>query len=192
MNKVCHLDIDLGVLYTTEIFGSVYPCYCGNFPNKSSFPADFRMTSNVLPGRIIWVISFVWVHPRGFYFLATLSSFVTGILTHSLLKVFFPSEVLWVIFSLPLFFYPCEDKLNMLAIPILLFLFKFSFLHLLPDTQCELGPCMSPFWMIAAECGVCTLISWVPSWTCSSWYQQGPWMWGGEEAGSSCLPLGVT
>lgn len=149
MNKPCYPDIDPDILYTTEIFDSVCPCNCGNFPSKSSFPADFRVTSNFLPGRIIWVISFLWVHPKGSYFLATLSSFVTGILTHSLLKVFFPSEVLWVIFSLPLFFfYPCEDKLNMLAIPILPFLFKFSFLHLLPDTQCEPAPCMSPFWWL--------------------------------------------
>lgn len=191
MNKPCHLDIDPDILYTTEIFDSVCPCYCGNFPSKSSFPAGFRVTSNFLPGRIIWVISFLWVHPKGFYFLATLSSFVTGILTHSLLKVFFPSEVLWDIFSLPLFFffYPCEVKLNMLAIPILPFLFKFSFLHLLPDTQCELGPCMSPFWMVAAECSVCPLISWVPSWTCSR-YQQGPWVWASRKFFSSGSHMG--
>lgn len=163
------------MFYTTEIFGSVFPCYCGNFPNKSSFPADFRVTSNFLPGRIIWVTSFLWVHPKGFYFsdavifcdrVSDPQSF-ESVLSLSFVGYFFSS----------LFFYPCEDKLNVLAVPLLPFPCKFSFSHLL-NTQCELGPCMSPFWMIAAECGVCTLISWVSSWICSS---VGPWVWGSRK-----------
>ena len=52
MNKLCHLDVDPGILYNTQTLGSICPCYWGNFPNKSSFSAGFRMISSFLPGRI--------------------------------------------------------------------------------------------------------------------------------------------
>lgn len=125
MNKVCHLDINPGILCTTDILGGICPCYCGNFPNKSNFPSDLRMTSNFLPGGIM---SYVFqIHPKGFYFVATPSYCATAgffCVKDSDLQVcesVFSLRSLWVLVSLLLFFCCYEDKLNTLAIPILPF-----------------------------------------------------------------------
>lgn len=69
MNKVCHLDIDPGIGCTAKILGrNPVPVIVVISP-KFSFPADLRMTSDFLPGRIIGVLSYLQVHPKGFYFL---------------------------------------------------------------------------------------------------------------------------
>lgn len=73
------------------------------------------------------VLSLLLPHPKGFYFLAmppccaAAGVFCVRASDLQSLKMFSHREVLWVLVSLPLFFRPCEDKLNMPAIPIFLF-----------------------------------------------------------------------
>ena len=99
MNKLCHLDVDPGILYNTQTLGSICPCYWGNFPNKSSFSAGFRMISSFLPGRIadVMYLSFRFL-PKASVFLPCyqivqpMASFVSGILTLSCWKCSLPQK----------------------------------------------------------------------------------------------------
>lgn len=91
-----------------------------------------RMISNFLPGGAVWAVSFLQVHPKGFYF-PTMPSYgaAAGIFfvrdsDLQALKMFSPSEkFLWVLVSFPLFFHPCEDKSEYPALLTLPFLLQF-------------------------------------------------------------------